>query len=153
LSFIKGALCLSENQSVQSTPIKSPADNMHPRLCGPVAEPEAQSNRLKPENLTGHQDLMNILTPRLGTYFISESSTPGNTRRAHADPTSSWSRKHIWAKYTLILIPILSLVFTGPRFFLLSSYPPQLGKLGKLNNFLHRSERHRAQRPASLYLH
>jgi hypothetical protein len=93
LSFVKDTLCLSGNQSVQSTPVKSPVVGMHPRLCGLVAEPEAQSGRPKPENLTGRQNLMSIPTPRLGTYFISESSTLGNTRRAHADPTSSWSRK------------------------------------------------------------
>jgi hypothetical protein len=127
LSSVTDALCLSRNQSVQSTPIKSPVVGMHPRLCGPVAEPGAQSSRPKPENPTGRQNLMSIPTSRLGTYFISESSTPGNTRRAQVDPTSSWFRKQIWARYTWIFIPILSLVFIEPRFFLLGSYPPRLG--------------------------
>jgi len=31
--------------------IKSPVVGMHPRLCGPVGEPEAQWGRLKPEIL------------------------------------------------------------------------------------------------------
>jgi hypothetical protein len=126
---------------------------MHPRLCGPVAEPEAQTSQPKLENPTDRQNLMSIPTPRLGTYFISKSSTPGNTRRAHIDSTSSWFRKQIWARYTRISIPILSLVFTEPRFFQLGSYPPRLGKLRKLNSFIPRSERHRAQWPAGLYLH
>jgi len=116
LSFVKDPLCLSWNQSVQSTPIKSPTVGMHPRLCGQVVEPKAQSDRPKPENPT----------PRSGTYFISENSAPGNTRRAHTDPTSNWSQKYIWARYTGILIPILSLLFTGSRLFLFGSYPPRL---------------------------
>jgi hypothetical protein len=126
LSSVKDTLYLFGNQSIQSTPIKSLAVSMHQRLCGPMVELEAPSDRLKPENSTGRQNLMSNPTPKLGAYFISESSTPGNTGRVHADPTSSWSQKQIWAKYTGILIPILSLLFTGARLFLFGNYPPQL---------------------------
>jgi hypothetical protein len=108
---------------------------MQPRLCGPMVKWEAQSDRPKPENPTGRRNLLSTPSPRLGTYFISESSTPGNTRRARVDLTSSWSRKQIWEKYKGIIIPILSLVLTGLRFFLLGSYPPRLGKARKIEQF------------------